>query len=104
MIEFGKYLRKLRETSLIGSRELCRIAGISISSVCQYESGEITPKPETLKIIARALDVPYEGLAWMAYTDEETRAPKFKRESESIDRKMKRLLTERRRMYEKRTK
>ena len=103
MTKFGKYLRNLRETSSIGSRELCRIAGISFSSVCQYEGGEVTPRPETLKAIARALDAPYEGLAWMAYTDDKIRTPKFEQENESIDRKMKRLLEERRRMYERRT-
>lgn len=102
MTGFGKYLRSLRETSELGSRELSRIAGISFSSISQYESGEITPRPETLKSIARALDVPFEGLAWLAYTDDETRTPKFERENESIDRKMKRLLEERKMMYEKR--
>ena len=100
---FGSYLRKLRETSKLGSRELSRIAGLSFSSVCQYESGEVVPRPESLKAIARALDVPFEGLAWMAYTDDEARTPQFERESESIDRKMRRLLEERRRMYERRS-
>jgi transcriptional regulator with XRE-family HTH domain len=103
MTGFGGYLRSLREASGIGSRELSRIAGLSFSSICQYESGEITPRPETLKIIARSLDIPFEGLAWMAYTDKENKNGKFNKEHESIDRKMKRLLEERRRMYEKRT-
>ena len=100
MNNFGSFLKSLREASEIGSRELCRIAGISNSLVCQYESGEVVPRPETLKAIARALDAPFEGLAWMAYTDEENRTRKFHSENESIDRKMKRLLEERRRMYE----
>jgi transcriptional regulator with XRE-family HTH domain len=103
MTEFGKYLRKLRETSKLGSRELSRIAGLSYSSVCQYESGDKTPRVESLKALARALDVPFEGLAWLAYTDDETRTPQFERENESIDRKMERLLEERRRMYERRS-
>jgi transcriptional regulator with XRE-family HTH domain len=100
---FARYLKSLRETTGIGSRELARIAGLSSSAVCQYERGEVAPRPETLKAIARALDVPFEGLAWMAYTDDESRTPQFERESESIDRKMNRLLEERRRMYERRS-
>lgn len=97
-IAFGKYLRELREATGLGSRQLCRIVGTGESSVCQYEKGGKKPRPETLKRIAQALDVPYEGLAWLAYTSDDFRTNELSEADKLIEKAMQKHLKERRKL------
>jgi Predicted transcriptional regulator with C-terminal CBS domains len=62
MSTIGKNIRKLRKAKNITQKELGRLIGVSESQIGQYEKGYRNPKLETLKKIARALEVPYTYL------------------------------------------
>ncbi|MDT0330896.1 helix-turn-helix domain-containing protein [Nocardiopsis lambiniae] len=59
---FGEYLKALRENKGLGLRELSRGSGISPSLISLLEKGYQRPKVDTLKSLARALDVPLADL------------------------------------------
>jgi transcriptional regulator with XRE-family HTH domain len=62
-IEFGKYLKGLRESYDISIRELAKLSGVSNSYISQLETGKRgTPKPDILQKLAPHLNVSYEEL------------------------------------------
>lgn len=60
---FGSYLREIRENKGWSINQLAQAADISGSQISRIENGlRGIPKPQTLRKIAEALDVPYEEL------------------------------------------
>lgn len=55
--EFGSRLRRQREKLGMTQMELANISGVSPTSVGCYERGTRFPKPETVRMIADALQV-----------------------------------------------
>src|SRR5690625_5045986 len=54
--DFGKYIAYLRnESGFKSQRQFSRITGISNATISRTESGEVIPKPETLKEFAKHL-------------------------------------------------
>lgn len=61
--EFGVYLKQIREEKGWSISRLAQAAEISGSQISRIENGlRGVPKPQTLRKIADALDVPYEEL------------------------------------------
>ncbi|MGG1879987.1 helix-turn-helix transcriptional regulator [Paenibacillus cisolokensis] len=61
--EFGIYLKQIREEKGWSISRLAQAAEISGSQISRIENGlRGVPKPQTLRKIADALDVPYEEL------------------------------------------
>lgn len=56
---FGEYLKGLRENKGLGMRELSRDCGVSPALISLLEQGYQRPKLDTLRSLARALDVPF---------------------------------------------
>jgi len=62
-INFGRYIKSLREDRGLTLRQVQSQSGISDSYVSQLETGQRgTPSPEFLKKLATGYDVPYEEL------------------------------------------
>jgi transcriptional regulator with XRE-family HTH domain len=62
-VEFGEYMKGLRETKGLTINQLAAAAGISGSQISRIENGlRGVPKPTTLRKIAEATGVPYEEL------------------------------------------
>lgn len=60
---FGPYLKEIREKKGWSINQLAQAADISGSQISRIENGlRGIPKPQTLRKIAEALDVPYEEL------------------------------------------
>lgn len=60
---FGLYMKKLREERKFSVRQLALKAGVSAAQISRMETGERgTPRPETIKKLAIALNVDYEHL------------------------------------------
>lgn len=60
---FGSYLKEIRENKGWSINQLAQAADISGSQISRIENGlRGIPKPQTLRKIAEALDVPYEEL------------------------------------------
>lgn len=60
---FGAYMKKLREERKFSVRQLAMKAGVSPAQVSRMETGDRgTPRPETIKKLAIALNVDYEHL------------------------------------------
>jgi transcriptional regulator with XRE-family HTH domain len=57
-IDIGKKVEKFRKEKGYSSRELARIAEITPSMLSQIERGIANPSIQTLKVLAKALDVP----------------------------------------------
>ncbi|WP_436371654.1 helix-turn-helix domain-containing protein [Cytobacillus sp. BC1816] len=57
-IDIGKKVEKFRKEKGYSSRELARIADITPSMLSQIERGIANPSIQTLKVLAKALDVP----------------------------------------------
>lgn len=53
----GEKIRYLRKKRGLTQAELGRLCGMPDSQIRKYESGQISPKPETLKRVAGALQV-----------------------------------------------
>lgn len=64
--EFGGYLHNLRRQRRLGLRELARIADIDSGGITRLEKGQARPRPDTLKCLAVALDVPVSDMFAMA--------------------------------------
>ena len=63
MINFGDYLRSLREGQKLSLREAAAKTGVSISYITQIENGRRNaPGPEVLKKLAPAYNVPVRDL------------------------------------------
>lgn len=62
-VDFGKYLRSLREKKGLSMGKLAKLAGISQPYISQIESGQRgIPSPEILKKLHRPLNVSYADL------------------------------------------
>ena len=61
-LSFGEQLSLLRKRKGLKQGELADKAGILREMISNYESGKITPRAETLKKIAAALEVDFEEL------------------------------------------
>ncbi|AYA75070.1 DNA-binding protein [Bacillus sp. Y1] len=57
-IDIGKKVEKFRKAKGLSSRELAKIAEITPSMLSQIERGLANPSIQTLKVLAKALDVP----------------------------------------------
>lgn len=57
-IDIGKKVEKFRKEKGYSSRELAKIADITPSMLSQIERGLANPSIQTLKVLAKALDVP----------------------------------------------
>lgn len=57
-IDIGKKVEKYRKTKNLSIRELAKLAEITPSMLSQIERGLANPSIQTLKILARTLDVP----------------------------------------------
>ncbi|UOE53533.1 helix-turn-helix domain-containing protein [Bacillus sp. CMF12] len=57
-IDIGKKVEKFRKEKGYSSRELAKIAEITPSMLSQIERGIANPSIQTLKVLAKALDVP----------------------------------------------
>jgi repressor LexA len=59
-MEFGSYLKRLREERGLGINQLSTYSGVSSSQISRIESGlRGVPKPENIEKLSRALKVPY---------------------------------------------
>ncbi|WP_010498562.1 helix-turn-helix domain-containing protein [Paenibacillus elgii] len=60
---FGSYLKDKRVQKGLNLVQLSETSGISAAQISRIENGKRgVPKPENLKSLASALDVPYEEL------------------------------------------
>lgn len=59
----GLRIRVARVSRNVSQRQLADMVGKSLSTVSMYETGKRTPRVDTLKRIAEALDVSAAGLA-----------------------------------------
>lgn len=57
-IDIGKKVQKYRKAKGLSSRELAKLAAITPSMLSQIERGLANPSIQTLKVLAKALDVP----------------------------------------------
>lgn len=53
-------LRQARQLAMMAKKEVADSAGVSAAAVGQYEAGISVPRPETVRKLATALDVPVE--------------------------------------------
>lgn len=75
-VEFGKYLRKLREEKRISLRKLGMLTGVSAPYISHMENGRRgIPNPHTIKKLSTAFKVSYEEMMKIAgYLQEEDEA------------------------------
>lgn len=59
---FGEKLRYFRIERNLNQREFAKLLNRSFTSVCNWEQGNRIPKTETIKEIAKALNVDYTYL------------------------------------------
>lgn len=72
MMTTGDKIRNARKLSKTTQKELGNILGVSPQMIAQYESNARKPKIETLRRIAKALNVPlYEIATWDEYSSED---------------------------------
>lgn len=57
-INIGKKVKELREYKELSMRELAKMAEITPSMLSQIERGLANPSIQTLKLLAKALEVP----------------------------------------------
>ncbi|PEB53770.1 DNA-binding protein [Bacillus pseudomycoides] len=57
-IDIGKKIEKYKKIKGLNSRELAKLAEITPSMLSQIERGSANPSIQTLKVLAKALDVP----------------------------------------------
>lgn len=63
MNDFGKQLKSIRKSKGLSLNELSERTYISAAQLSRIENGQRgIPKPETMKLLAKGLDVPYEEL------------------------------------------
>lgn len=70
---FGDFFRRLRRAKGFKSQKaLAEASGVSQATISRIEDGTQMPQPDTLKLFAKALDVPYSDLMVLAgHWDEE---------------------------------
>lgn len=76
-MSFGEELRNLREKRGYTVNQLAIYSGVSAASISRYETGERgTPKPPTIKKLAKGLKMNYRELMRIAgHVDEEQEDP-----------------------------
>lgn len=62
-MSIGQRIRELRIQKGITQEELSAATGISVRSVQRIENDEVSPRPYTVRELARVLEVPYDQLA-----------------------------------------
>lgn len=63
MMEFGEYLKHLREKKKMSIRKLSTYSGVSAGYLSQIENGgRSTPSPSVIKKLAKGLKTPYEDM------------------------------------------
>ncbi|MCY7704393.1 transcriptional regulator [Bacillus safensis] len=74
MMNFGAYLRALREEKKLSVNQLAMYSEVSAAGISRIENGKRgIPKPPTIKKLAGALKVPYEDMMQAAgYIEEAT--------------------------------
>jgi HTH-type transcriptional regulator, competence development regulator len=78
-MNFGEYIRNLRNEKKLSQRELAEKAGISNAEISRLESGDRKkPSPITLKAIAPFLEISYQELLKQAgYIEEMVERPGY---------------------------
>jgi len=67
-MDFGKYLRKIREERKITQEEIAKALGYKNNSyIARIERGDFLPSRENLKKIAKVLKVPFKELDSMLF-------------------------------------
>ncbi len=62
-LNFGKFLKQLRESRHLSIRELAKRSNVSFAHISQIEAGQRgTPKPETIRKLAEGLHCPVDQL------------------------------------------
>lgn len=62
-MELGHYIKTKRNKQIMSITELSKRSNISIAQISRIESGKRkAPRPETIKKLAEALEIPYEVL------------------------------------------
>lgn len=59
----GSYVATLRKNKGLSQEALAEACGLSLRAVQRIEAGETSPRPHTINVLAKALDVPVEALA-----------------------------------------
>ncbi len=79
-MDFGKYIKQLRESRALSVRELARRSGVSFAHISQIESGQRgIPKPETIKKLADGLNWEFDDLMHNAGYHKEPTSPSDKK-------------------------
>lgn len=66
-MDFGKHLKRLRESKGYSLRQLSYKSGVSFGQISKIEQGTRgTPKPETIEKLAKGLGVSYDYLMELA--------------------------------------
>lgn len=63
----GECIRIFREMKGMGTLELASLVGLTNGAISQYETGIRQPSPKALKLIAQALDLPWQMLFVMEW-------------------------------------
>ena len=67
MLDFGKHLKRLRESRGYSIRQLAYKSGVSYGQISRVEQGTRgTPKPETIEKLAKGLGISYDYLMELA--------------------------------------
>lgn len=62
-MDFGKYLKQIRESRSLSVRELAKRSNVSHAHISQIETGQRgAPKPDTIKKLAEGLNWDYDEL------------------------------------------
>ncbi|UYO35191.1 transcriptional regulator [Bacillus zhangzhouensis] len=83
MMNFGAYLRALREEKKLSVNQLAMYSEVSAAGISRIENGKRgIPKPPTIRKLASALKVPYEDMMQAAGYIEEVSSVHQLREEE----------------------
>lgn len=58
----GERVKAVRTARALSQADLAQLAGVRTATVSEIESGRRTPRPSTIRALARALGVPPERL------------------------------------------
>lgn len=72
---FGTRLKELRKSKGYGQKELGALIGVSDSSIRKYESGDRTPSPDAIRILANHLEVTTDYLLGQSSPSSHTTSP-----------------------------
>ncbi len=61
-VRIGARVRKLRDTRALTQQELADAVGIAPQQLSRIENGHMRPRPQTIRRLAEALDVPVEQI------------------------------------------